>query len=328
MESREQKESRMHIITSCDDGLAPYVTVGMTALGIAMKKTPVTFYLFHTRVSQKNIEMLQALSEEFENLDFREIRVPEPERYDALARYGGGWHGEAYYALCAHQLLPETVHRAMYLDAGDTLVVGDIRPYYNYNFQDKALVVTGVKYKDVNGSLELYTRDDLGNRDELPGILWGLFNSGSYVINLDRMRQDGFTMNDYEYLCQVLQKMCGENTERIYLGDQGLLSVAFAGNLRYYAYPRVKSANYMPYNFCLWHFGRMKEKPEYQPAVIHFAGTEFKPWEGSYPVFLERFQQQGKLRSLHGLKLGQAEYFYMWHEYAMLADRMLTRIGW
>lgn len=61
--------------------------------------------------------------------------------------------------------------------------------------------------------------------------------------------------------------------------------------------------------------------------MIHFAGTFFKPWNGSYPIFLSRFQKKDKLRSLGELRLGQAEYYYLWHEYAILTDGILNRMG-
>jgi len=79
----------------------------------------------------------------------------------------------------------------------------------------------------------------------------------------------------------------------------------------------------MPYNFCLWYYDKMNEKPDYTPAIIHFAGTAFKPWNGTYPVFLERFQKKEQLHSMDELKLGQAGYFYLWHEYAILTNTIL-----
>ena len=84
----------------------------------------------------------------------------------------------------------------------------------------------------------------------------------------------------------------------------------------------------MPYNFCLWYYDRMNEKPNYSPAILHFAGTAFKPWNGTYPIFTERFQKKEQLHSMNELKNGQAGYFYLWHEYAIITNTILEDIGY
>lgn len=322
-------KKRYNIMTSCDDNLAPYVAIGLTAMAYNLKDANIDFFFLHSRVSRKNIEMLKALCGELENgkINFHEILVPHAEIYSELARYGTGWAGEAYYSLCAHLLLPDDVDRVLYLDAGDTMIVGDIEEYYNYDFQGKSLVVTGSRYKVVWGNLELYGAEDLGDwKNTLPPILRGIFNSGSYVMNLDKMRKDGRTLGDYQYLSMTLREIYGENNHNIYWGDQGLLSAAFAGDVRYYGYPEIQSVWYMPYNFCLWYYDKMCEEPYYIPAIIHFAGTAFKPWDGTYPVCLERFQKKGQSRSMKELKIGQAGFFYLWYEYAIITDSILEKI--
>ncbi len=212
-------EKQYNIMTSCDDNLVPYVTVGLTAIAHNLKNASINFFFLHSRVSQKNIEMLKALCDELENgkIHFYEIIVPHTEIYSELAKFGGGWPYEAYYSLIAHLLLPDNIDRVLYLDAGDTLIVGDIEPYYNYDFQGKSLVVTGSKYKLHEGNLELFNAEDLGDWENgLPGILRGLFNSGSYMMNLDKMREDGRTLADYQYLSLKLRELLGKNNRNIY----------------------------------------------------------------------------------------------------------------
>lgn len=189
-------------------------------------------------------------------------------------------------------------------------------------------MVTGSRYKVHNEDLVLFDTGDLGNwKDGLPAILRGIFNSGSYMMNLDKMRKDKRTLDDYQYLSLKLRELFGDNNHKIYWGDQGLLSAAFVGDVRYYGFPEIRNLWYMPYNFCLWYYDRMNQKPPYSPAVLHFAGTAFKPWKGTYPIFTERFQKKESLRSMSELKNGQAGYYYLWHEYAIMADTVLQRIG-
>lgn len=305
-------EKRYNIMTSCDNYLVPYLAVGLTAMAHNLKQAGVDFYFLHSKVSKQNIEMLKALCAELENgkINFHEILVPDAELYSELAEYGTGWSGEAYYSLCAHLLLPADVDKALYVDAGDILIIGDIEPYYECDFQEKSLVATASKYKLYGGSWELYSAEDLGDWRALPAILRGIFNSGSYMMNLDKMRKDKRTLADYQYLSQMLREIFGTDNRGIYWGDQGLLSAAFAGDVRYYGFPQIRDLCYMPYNFGLWYYDKSSEKPDYAPAILHFTGIAFKPWHGDYPVFLDRFQKKEQLRSMEELKTGQAEFFF------------------
>lgn len=321
-------KNHYNIMTSCDENLVPYVAVGLTAMAYNLKNANIDFFLLHRNISQKNIEMLRKLCENFQegNIAFHDILVPNPEIYDELARYGNGWSGEAYYSLGAHLLLPNDVDRVLYLDAGDTLVIDDIAPYYDYDFDGKSLVVTGGRYKK---TLNAYSTNDLGDRKNgLPCILRGIFNSGSYVMNLRKMREEGITLDDYQSLSQKLRSIYGEDCHDIYFGDQGLLSVAFVGDVQYYDYCKIRNIWYMPYNFCLWYFNRNNQKLDYEPAILHFTGAAFKPWNGTYPIFIERFQKKELLQSMQQLKEGQVEFYNLWYEYAILTDEILKKIGY
>ena len=225
-------------------------------------------------------------------------------------------------------LLPDDVDRVLYLDAGDTLIIGDIEPYYQCDFQDKSLVVTGTKYKESEGKAELFDLEDLGGQEEeLPKILKGFFNSGSYMMNLDKMRKDGVKLKDYLDLSKGLINIYGEDNHKIYWGDQGLLSAAFVGDVQYYAFPHIRNVWYMPYNFGLWYYNIMFLPPDFSPAILHYTGMEFKPWDGTYPIFLKRFQKKERLRSMTELKINQVGYFYLWHEYAIMTNTVLEQIG-
>lgn len=325
---KHYSKKHYNIITSCDNNLAAYVAVGITAIASNLKDANIDYYLLHSRIDPCNIEMLQRLCDEYNNITFHEIVVPDPEAYEELAKYGGGWSGEAYYALCAHQLLPETADRALYLDAGDTLVLGDIEPYYNYDFQGNSLIVTGGRYKVSNGEDVLYEPEDLGAQNfmHLSYILRGIFNSGSYVLNLDKMRRDNLSLQDFLYLAGELVKVRKDVEPPVYFGDQGLLSAAFVGDVRYYRYPEIRALGYMPYNFCLWFYNFETREPNYRPVIIHFAGDNVsKPWSVQYPVLLERFQTKEGLRPMEDLRPGQARYYNAWQKYAMMTEQILAK---
>lgn len=146
---------------------------------------------------------------------FHEILVPFSMQKicSELAKYGNSptgqsWPGEAYYSICAHLLLPDNIDKILYIDAGDILIMGDIEDYYHYDFQGKSLVVTGRRYKLREGNLEQFSTEDLSDwKGGFFEILRGVFNSGSYVMNLDQMRKDKRTLGDYLYLSKKLGQL-------------------------------------------------------------------------------------------------------------------------
>jgi len=322
-----EKKRHYNIMTSCDEGLLPQLLVLLYSIGRNLNHAITDFYFLHRGIAKEKLKIHYALCAELKNVKFHDIKVPNAEQYDEMVKFGGGWAGEAYYSLCAHLLLPESVDRVLYLDAGDTLVLHDIGPYYNGDFEGKSIIATSIRYKMNGSKLVPMERDDLQDiGGNLPGILRGIFNSGSYVMNLEQMRKDGLSVNDYLYLVQTLRSVLGEESEKIYWGDQGLLSAAFVGDIKYYGYPEIADLWYMPYNFCVWYYDRVNVKPGYAPAVLHFAGA-FKPWKGNYPIMVSRFQPEEGLHELSELKIGQAEHYYLWHEYAVITDFILQRLG-
>lgn len=329
-DDERMEQHRYNIVTSSDNTLIPQITISLTAMAKNLQNKVIDFYFLHSQVTPDNINLLATLCKGYGNILFHEIKIPDPEAYDFFVQ-AGRWYRETYYSLCAHLLLPDTVDRALYLDAGDTLVVGDIGPYYTDDFEDNFLIVTGHKYKMENGVPELFSSEDFTDRNNyFSGILEGVFNSGSYMMNLKKMREDDLTLSDFHAFTDWLRKKERISEEEvIYFGDQGLLSAAFIGKLKYYGYPQIYDVFYNPYNFCIGCYDYIDKKPGYQPAILHFAGVPFKPWKARYPVFPERFRRSSDdLRELTELKPLQVEYYFQWLDYLFLTDKVLRLLGY
>jgi len=98
--------------------------------------------------------------------------------------------------------------------------------------------------------------------------------------------------------------------------------------MKYYGYPQIQDQYYWPYNFCLGYYDHFDNKPDYQPAILHFAGVPFKPWKANYPMFPKRFQTTGGTpRELTELKPILIEYYFLWLEYLFLTDQIMTMLG-
>ena len=311
-----QTDKYINIMTSCDEKLAKQLPVLLQSIAENITTHHVRFFLVHRNVTENTIHLIKKLCAYYGTITFSDILISNPEPYDELARHGGGWAGEAYYSLCAHELLPADMDRVLYLDAGDVLVLKDIDEYYFGDFENKSLLVTLSRYKILNDQGFEFEPEDLGDSELLNYILNGVFNSGSYVLNLDKMRREGYNMADYLFLSKTL-------VSKAYVGDQGFLSAAYVGDIKYYKYPQILDIWYMPFDFGVWYFDQMKELPSYEPHIVHFSGVNYKPWDGMYPIFLEEFQIKENLRNLRDLKLGQAEYYYLWHEYAIKAAQTM-----
>ncbi len=317
----------MNIMTSSDSGLMPYISIQMQSISDSIKNRHVNFFLLHDGIDDVAISKLQRQCDEYSNISFHSIAVKD-DGYDKIARVGGGWPETAYFPILAHLYLPEDLDRVLYIDAGDTFFAGDPKDYYDADFNGNALTVTPASFKDQEGELVLYEEKDLNEEKSLKEIVRGVFNSGAYVINLKYMREQGYSMDDYVGFAEVLSKAIIMENGGAYWGDQGLLSATFVGNLQGYGYPRIKDIRYMPNNFCLGYFNTTSQKPGYIPNIIHFAGSE-KPWRMKYPISLKILgdKKESELISMDSLKMGQAEYYYLWHETAIKTQWLLDRIG-
>ena len=326
---RQKNAMRYDIMTSCDSNLLKYVAVQLYSISVNLKNSFVHFYLFHRDIPAKDLQPLEALCHQFGNISFHTVKVPESEKYDILARHGGGWCGEAYYSLCSHILLPEHVKRVLYIDAGDIIFTGNIVHYYNSNFEGKALICTSSRFEWRDGSMVPFEETNFDTPEGFMAICRGLFNSGSYLINLDKLRDAQLTIDDWLDFSQSLCELSGkQDTSHIYWGDQGLLSAAFADDLKFYGFPQDKKVwlmPYIPYNFYIGYYNNRSIPPDYQPAVVHFTGGP-KPWKMRYPGTLDRFSS-GEI-SFETLKEGQAQWYNMWYEYAASTDQLLKKFGY
>ena len=272
---------RLNIMTSCDDKLSKYILPQLVSIDRSLSNYDVHFYLVHSRIKPENVQLLTDFAKNKTKIIFHEIIITEGITfYSSLVENGGGqWPFETYFTLRLQDYLPEEVDRILYIDAGDIIIDGDIGPYYFDDFEDNSLIVTPLRYKKdpVSGESTLYTKDDI-----LSVAISSFFNSGSYVINVDKFRAEGYTADDYLYLSNVLAENKSPGS-LAYFGDQGFLAAAFLEDAKLFGYPQSMDSSYMPYNFVTSYWrdyrGELEYKKEldYKPVVLHYA-IRTKPW--------------------------------------------------
>jgi lipopolysaccharide biosynthesis glycosyltransferase len=261
-------------MTSCDNNLVKYLLPQLVSIEKNLSKYDVHFYLAHSRIEADSLQMLESFIKENTGITFHEAKVENTSFYESLVMYGGGqWPHEAYFTLRLQDYLPQDVDRILYIDAGDVIINGDIAPYYFDRFDGNSIIATALSYKinPVTNEQELYTSEDI-----LTLARNCLFNSGSYVIDVEKFRNDGYTENDYRYLQGLLIENAKPG-EIAYFGDQGFLAAAFVGDVKIFGYPENKDPSFMPYNFRTSFWQWYQRELDYTPVVLHYAIIS-KPW--------------------------------------------------
>ena len=273
-EKQVKMSKKINIMTTCDNNIATYILPQLVSIDVNLHEYDVNFFLVHCRISNENIEILREFCENT-CIRFNEIVVTDnTEFYESLVISGGRqWPREAYFTLRVQDYLPDDIDRILYIDAGDVIIDGDIRPYYFDSFEGNSIIATplGFKTDPATNKTSLYSSDDI-----LSVRNGSLFNSGSYIINVEKFRNEGYSIDDFLYLDDIL-KQNTETGNAPYFGDQGFLAAAFVGDVKFYGYPEYKDPSYMPFNFRSSYWGLFKNELTYKPVIIHYAIIS-KPW--------------------------------------------------
>ena len=277
----------------------------MYSIDKSLAGADVDFYLFHRGLDGDDIAGLYGFSSLLTNLRFHDVVVKDIDKYDYIASYGGGWAGEAYYSLCAHEYLPQDVDRVMYLDAGDLIVVGDIDDFYSADFEDNVILASNIRLYIDGQPVIFESEDELSDENKMLQILDSTFNSGSYMLNLDKLRRAGLTIDDYVSFTNMFLPLA-DVMPQIYFGDQGFLSACFLGDIKYYGYPKEPNLITTAFNFTMGWYNIFDHEPDFEPAVIHYAGAA-KPWQ---------------VKSLSELKPRQVKWYELWIQYSKHVEGM------
>ena len=277
----------INIMTSSDDNIAIYILPQLVSINKCLSDYDVNFYLMHSKISDDHMQMIKEFSATMENIVFHEIHVEDNSLFENIVKHGdarskkGGkiWPHETYYWYFAHYYLPEDIDRIMYIDTGDVVFIGDIGEYYFSDFRDKMIIATARLLITRDGKSGVIQKSDLEEEKILSTLLGsGSFCAGNIVLNLPKFRE--VITDDYydNYIESLKIKFPG--TDCLYLGDQGLASGVFAGEIAYFNESDDMDVWYKPYNFPVGNFyEREKDVFLFEKYAVHYnAGLTFKPW--------------------------------------------------
>ncbi|ONI39255.1 hypothetical protein AN640_01850 [Candidatus Epulonipiscium fishelsonii] len=313
---------KINIMTSCDEKLIEYVFLQLKSIQMNLKDKQVDFYLFYHNICEDILNALEKYCLYLGNINFIRIYIENIEPYKLLTDPSeimgesntGRWPCEAYFSFLCHNFLPKTVERILYIDAGDIIFTGDIDEFYNCDFSNRFIIGTANMYKSPNRGNLFYKEEDLMDYNSIMRIRMGLINSGSYMINIKKFNEENITIDKY-YDVMYKTKEILKNENHKYHGDQGLLSLAFVGNITFYIYNQNLDLYYRPYN----HMTNQYFKPlAYTPKIIHF--IRWKPWNGKM-LYLEELVLKEKLSKYEIIFF---EYWYKLERIVYLEKKLLN----
>ncbi len=329
------EEKPMHIGACSSAEYMPNIFPQLEQLYEILPNRKINFYVFHSRKAQWSFDELKANSKVFPNINVVSV-VPEDEDIYEKIRITicpwSKWPTNTLYWICAHKYLPAEVDRFLRIDAGDIMFDDNFDAFYYDDFQDNALISTmtvPTQYREIdsNGRFVKFSSQDLwsGNPLYVGKILHGTINPGVTLVNLDYMREHGYTEQTYlDFGNKLIQHYPQGN---IWL-DQGLMSAFFVDKTKFYGLDTLQDGWFRPFQF-VFVFDEFEDfKPYYHPIIIHFCGLNtVKPWETEYAnAFLPQNKEaRARVATYRGIK---KEYYEKWFGYYIRSQLRLNATGY
>ena len=313
----------INIFSSCDGNYIRHIPTLLMSIHDNMSPYHIRFFFLHTNIDKEELNPIYKFCQTI-GIDFSDIRMSSEkiEKYRKLRELtvftsDRPFSLEGMFICLPNIDLPSDVDRALYLDAGDIILSGDISEFYFSDFNGNLINAS----KGFGDNWQ-YTAENLYDVKSFSEISSEYFNSGSVLFNVNLMRSLNIDFDYYYSFLKTIRYYTPEYTS-IYMpgrsfvvtDDQGLLSSAFVGNIQFYD-PKGLGATITPYNFRPYLLELHKdENPQIKnltlnsvdPRIIHYIGN--KPWTPA-----------DKRKSL--LKISQ-ESLALWDKYEKMAEQLM-----
>ncbi|WP_083988273.1 glycosyltransferase family 8 protein [Companilactobacillus ginsenosidimutans] len=172
-----------------------------------------------------------------------------------------------YYRLLAHEYLPKSVNRILYLDV-DILVINSLKQLYNKQLGDN-LYAASSHSGLTNNMTEQFNKLRLGNYEAE-----SYYNSGVLLMNLDAIRETVKATDIFDYI--------KENSLTLFLPDQDVLNALYGNKIvkvpdELYNYDARMSSIYNLLGDGKWDLDWVIDNT----VILHFCGRD-KPWKREY----------------------------------------------
>lgn len=257
------------VVMVADNGFAPFAAVVIRSLGTHSRRTLPDIYLLTGNMSTENRQKLTETADKAGiRLRFAEVDEKRLEAFEGI----GEWSKYTFMKLMIPEVLPETVRKAVYLDA-DTYVADDIGELLDMDVS--RIAVAGVK--DLKTSTGHKARTGISAES-------AYLNSGVMVMNMERWREAVDK--------GLFEAFIAARKDRMMLNDQDVINGVFQNETM------ALHVRFNMTDFCYCYNKPIIEEHKRQlrrafkhPVVIHFT-CNGKPWIGeNFHVFGKAYRR-------------------------------------
>lgn len=207
---KSNNRERINILCSSDNNYVAYCGIMLTSLVENNRGNEIVVYLLTDGLDDKEVQKFHAFEKKY-NTTVNIVTVRKESFKHCPVREGDHVSLTAYYRIVCADLLPEDLHKIIYLDC-DIMVKCDLHSLWNYDITGKAMGVV------VDGW-------HIANEQRLDFELKTYFNSGVLLINLDFFRDNDIALKCLNYI--------NDYPEIIKLHDQDALNIICHDDLLY-----------------------------------------------------------------------------------------------
>jgi len=254
-------DNTINIFSVTDDNYAPYCGVMLTSVFENNKHHSFNVFIFISEpLKKRNQSKFQRLGKKYGNsIEFIYVDDSSIRKHSIAGR----WSIATFYKLFLDDLLPESVHKVLYLD-GDLVVTGDLSGLWNININEYALAAV----PDINF-------EDCPRRFKYP-IEAGCFNGGVLLINRDYWRNKSVGQRCLDFF--------DNQHDKIVVGEQDVMNAVLWKEIHTLPLTYNYQIQFLRETiFNAWAPSMQKEVLETfeSPCIIHYA-YDIKPWAVLY----------------------------------------------
>ena len=254
-------QDRIQILTTLNENYLPRLQVLLTSIYVTQPEDKADIWLIHSGLTDEALSSIRCQCRLF---GFGFYPVMADSSAFTNAPVSTQYPREMYYRLLAAQLLPDSLHRVLYLDP-DILVINSLRPLWETDLKGNLFAAAAH-----TGKTEL-----ANNINQLRlGTNHNYYNSGVLLIDLERARK--------EILAEELFSYVKEHAKELLLPDQDVLNAMYGRRIleiddSIWNYDARNYNNYLLRSAGVCDMDWVMENT----AVLHFCGRA-KPWQKGY----------------------------------------------
>ncbi len=248
----------MNILVTLDSNYVGPLTVLLKSIMITNPENTFDLYVAHSSLTEEDfIKIRRATDPVRTRVHSVTVSPGILENAPVLKRISK----ETYYRLLMMDYLPKELDRILYIDP-DTVVLRDLSPFYNIDFQGKTLAAAGHTKSWCEELNRIRFHHPKGIR---------YFNAGILMVNLEKLRKNISSKMVFDYI--------KKNKRWLFLADQDVLNGMLGTDTVF-----VDECIYnLDEKTVLFNKDRVKnlEWVEKNAVIVHFNG-KYKPWKDGY----------------------------------------------